>query len=518
MAKPRGSRNGGTRETLVRAARASGARAAGVPSSVRRTRAAVPPATGAMFKLVAVPGIEHTSQEFRDKVVQIAERLGTNPNFLTAVMSFESGGTFSPSVPNKAGSGAVGLIQFMPATAKGLGTTTAALAKMSAEAQLDFVEKHFRPFKGRLTTIEDTYMAVLLPKAVGKGRDFVLFQKPSVAFIQNRGLDIDGDGRITVSDASFKVRQLLTSAGEGTGQMLRRGSTGPEVETLQDELIAFGHLRPDEKAGGPGTFGPRTERAVKELQSANSLSANGTLDTATHEVIRQINKGLAVDSRGSAVASLQQRLVKLGNLTNAQVVATPGTFDAQTKAALEQFQVQHGIEPNGVLAIETYKSLLAAVPLSAPSVPASRSAVDTVLPVSGRGFTTFNREPGGADQFGRASTILAIQSIGAAWANTHSFPIFVGDVSRNGGGPFPPHSSHKDGRDVDLRPFRHNGEPGATNINDPSYDHALTRELVVLVRQKFPDVGILFNDPLLVTVDLTRPFVGHDNHLHVRFS
>jgi hypothetical protein len=90
-----------------------------------------------------------------------------------AVMSFESGSAFSPSVLNKAASGAVGLIQFMPATAGGLGTGTEALANLSAEAQLDFVEMHYRPWKGRLTTIEDAYMAVLLPKAVEKGTDFV---------------------------------------------------------------------------------------------------------------------------------------------------------------------------------------------------------------------------------------------------------------------------------------------------------------------------------------------------------
>ena len=83
---------------------------------------------------------------------------------------------------------------------------------------------------------------------------------------------------------------------------------------------------------------------------------------------------------------------------------------------------------------------------------------------------------------------------------------------------FPPHSSHKDGRDVDIRPFRHNGEPGATNINDVSYDHALTRGLVLQIRQTFPDVLILFNDSVLVRDGLTKRFAGHDNHLHVRFS
>jgi hypothetical protein len=58
-----------------------------------------------------------------------------------AAMAFETGGSFSPAVPNKAGSGAVGLIQFMPSTAKGLGTSTEALKKMSAVQQLDFVKK-----------------------------------------------------------------------------------------------------------------------------------------------------------------------------------------------------------------------------------------------------------------------------------------------------------------------------------------------------------------------------------------
>jgi peptidoglycan hydrolase-like protein with peptidoglycan-binding domain len=490
----------------------------GAPFRERTATGDVTVLTDAKFKLIDVPGSASTSAEFRDKVVQIADRLGTNPNFLMAVMSFETGGTFSPSVPNKAGSGAVGLIQFMPKTARHLGTSTSALAAMSAEAQLEFVEKHFQPFKGRLNTIEDTYMAVLFPRAVGKGNDFVLFQKPSVAFDQNRGLDIDGDDRITVFDASFKVRRLLTAGGAGTGQILRRGATGPEVESLQDELVSLGHLRPEEKAKGPGTFGPRTERALKELQSANGLAPSGTLDALTQDAIRQINRGVKNGSRGAVVGGLQQRLVKLGNLTNAQVASARGAFDAQTELALQQFQLQHGIAPSGTLTVQTYRALLTAVPVPAPLVPTTGSAVDTVLPESGRGFATFNREPGGADQVGLASTILALQSLGAAWSERHTFPFFVGDISRKGGGAFPPHSSHKDGRDVDLRPFRHNGEPGATNIDDPTYDHALTRELVVLIREQFPRVTILFNDKVLVRDSLTRSFPGHHNHLHVRFS
>ncbi len=469
------------------------------------------------FALVAVSGLKNTTPAFRDKVVQMATRLETNPNFLMAVMSFETGGTFSPSIPNKAGSGAVGLIQFMPATARGLGTTTEKLTAMTAEAQLDFVEKHFRPFRGRLNTIEDAYMAVLFPRAVGKGNDFVLFESPSVAFRQNKGLDIDGDGRITVSDASFKVRRILTSAGEGTGELLRRGSSGPEVETLQDDLINLGHMRPEEKAGGRGEFGPRTERALKELQSANGVAPSGTLTAETRDVIRQINQGLGLGSQGVVVQALQQRLVRLGNMTNADVMASAGSFDAVTGNALRQFQLQHAVAATGSLTVATYRALLTALPMPAPLRATRGAEVDTLLPEFGRGFATFNRDTGGADQFGRAATILAIQTLGAAWAETHDFPIFVGDISRKGGGAFPPHSSHKDGRDVDVRPFRHNGQAGATHIDDPSYDHALTRELVVLIKSRFPATTILFNDARLVADRLTTRFPQHDNHLHVRF-
>src|SRR5688572_12171545 len=164
-----------------------------------------------MSNLVNVPGIENTTEEFRNKVVEIAENLKMDPNFLMAIMSFETGATFSPKVKN-AQSGATGLIQFMKKTAEGLGTTIAKLAKMSAEDQLDFVEAHFKPFKGKLKTIEDAYMAVLYPKAVGKGRDFVLFKKGTVNYKQNSGLDLNGDGEITVAEAAHKVAIRLGTA------------------------------------------------------------------------------------------------------------------------------------------------------------------------------------------------------------------------------------------------------------------------------------------------------------------
>lgn len=144
---------------------------------------------------------------FKGKVIQISLDLEVSVDFLMSAMAFESGETFSPSIRNAAGSGATGLIQFMPATAKGLGTSTAKLAAMSATDQLDFVQLYFQPFSGRLFTLTDVYMAILFPVAVGKGPDFVLFRAGTIAYRQNAGLDTNGDGLITAAEAAAHVRQ-----------------------------------------------------------------------------------------------------------------------------------------------------------------------------------------------------------------------------------------------------------------------------------------------------------------------
>lgn len=141
----------------------------------------------------------------------MATSLSSDPNHLMAIMAFESGESFSPSVKNMAGSGATGLIQFMPKTAVGLGTTTDALALMSAEDQLNYVYKYFLPYKGRLNTLSDVYMAVLWPKAVGKPEDYVLWTKATMptTYRQNSGLDINKDSIITKREAAALVSRRL---------------------------------------------------------------------------------------------------------------------------------------------------------------------------------------------------------------------------------------------------------------------------------------------------------------------
>lgn len=476
--------------------------------------------TDAKIVLVDVPGSKNVGQEFKDKVMQIADRLGTNPNYLMAVMSFETGGSFSPSRKNMAGSGATGLIQFMPSTAKALGTTVEELAAMTAEEQLDFVAKYLSPFKNRMNTVEDAYMAVLFPAAIGKGQDHVIFKKGNKAYDQNRGLDINDDGAITVGEAADKVRARLGAAPTGTGEILRRGVKGPEVEKLQSELIDLGYMRRSQVSPGFGTFGPITEEAVKRFQRDNHLEDKGTYDAATQDAIRQLNEGIKRGSRSTVVHGLQTRLERLGYMTIAEVTTGQGTFGPRTDTALKTFQLQHGIQPSGVLTDETYQSLLASLPSVTPTLDHGDSTrIDTVLPAEGRGYITYRREPGGADQYGRASTIRHIQELGESWAAMRTSPrIQVGDISRQGGGPFSPHAAHQKGVEADLRPATNNGIEEATNINAANYSHAITRELAQLVKEKFPNATIFFNDQRLISEGLTKKLGGHDNHLHVRFA
>lgn len=151
------------------------------------------------------------SSEFRGRVFALCERQLLDPDFLMACMAWESAETFLPDIRNAAGSGATGLIQFMPATARGMGTTTEALAAMSAEEQLIWVEAYFRPFRGRLRTLSDHYMAILWPAAIGRPESSALWTQATrpTTYRQNAGLDVNRDRVITKAEAASKVQAKL---------------------------------------------------------------------------------------------------------------------------------------------------------------------------------------------------------------------------------------------------------------------------------------------------------------------
>lgn len=154
---------------------------------------------------------KHAGAGFTRAVLNMCTLLGWPSDFASWVMAciaFESGESFSAGVRNQAGSGAVGLIQFMPDAARALGTTVEDLADMSPTSQLVYVQRYFEPYKGRIRSLADMYMAILMPRYVGASGDTVIFAG-GVAYRQNAGLDADSDGKITVDEAVDRVRQKL---------------------------------------------------------------------------------------------------------------------------------------------------------------------------------------------------------------------------------------------------------------------------------------------------------------------
>ncbi|MEO0900118.1 MAG: transglycosylase SLT domain-containing protein [Bacteroidota bacterium] len=150
---------------------------------------------------------------FNHKVEDISTRLGIPKEWLLAVIAQES--KFNPGIANFAGSGAVGLIQFMPATAREMGTSTYELQQMGAENQMEYVYFYLNTVKdryGSYRSLTDLYLGILYPKARGTDACYTLFAKPSKSYKQNAGLDEDKDGKVTVSDIENHLKRKFPEA------------------------------------------------------------------------------------------------------------------------------------------------------------------------------------------------------------------------------------------------------------------------------------------------------------------
>jgi hypothetical protein len=123
-------------------------------------------------------------QDFAASIESLGNDLGVDPMYLANTMYAES--TLNPSEKNKAGSGAMGLIQFMPETAANLGTTTDELSRMTPVEQMEYVRRYFSADNlgaGRLRALRNdpsqhnVNMAVFLPSRIGKPVDTQIPQK-----------------------------------------------------------------------------------------------------------------------------------------------------------------------------------------------------------------------------------------------------------------------------------------------------------------------------------------------------
>lgn len=153
--------------------------------------------------------VKSNQAAFLAKVKEIAAKLGINPDWLMIVMKMESG--INPQAYNANG-GATGLIQFMPSTAAGLGTSTGALIAMDNVAQLDYVYKYFKPYAGRLFSVTDLYMVTFFPVALGKPDSYILQTSTLHADTIARAnpvFDLNKDQSITVGEFKQSIIKRL---------------------------------------------------------------------------------------------------------------------------------------------------------------------------------------------------------------------------------------------------------------------------------------------------------------------
>ena len=147
--------------------------------------------------------VKENRVEFTEKVASICSQLNIKPEWLMFVMWFES--KLNPQAVNPI-SGATGLIQFMPSTARGLGTTTDVLKRMSNVQQLDYVLAYLRPYKGRMKTWVDVYLAVFYPRAMGNP-NFVITS--DIVAKQNKIFDLNRDLDISVKEIETALRKQI---------------------------------------------------------------------------------------------------------------------------------------------------------------------------------------------------------------------------------------------------------------------------------------------------------------------
>jgi len=154
------------------------------------------------------------TKSFEEKVRDVAKRLDIQPEWLMAVMYSES--RFDATALNFKGSGAVGLIQFMPAIAAELNTSPEALKNMNHLEQLEYVYHYLDKIRanhgGKFESLTALYLAILYPKALDGDYCYSLYAQPSIAYKQNAGLDEDKDGRVTVSDIDRRMQRIFPTA------------------------------------------------------------------------------------------------------------------------------------------------------------------------------------------------------------------------------------------------------------------------------------------------------------------
>jgi len=160
------------------------------------------------------------------------------------------------------------------------------------------------------------------------------------------------------------------------GTKLRLGEGDPAVvKELQQALTSAGY----DPGSADGTYGPKTQAAVKAFQQANGLSADGVVGPETASALNSALTSTATPSTPNTsttgftlpegtklrlgegdpavVKELQQALTSAGYDPG----SADGTYGPKTQAAVTAFQQANGLSADGVVGPETASALNSAL-------------------------------------------------------------------------------------------------------------------------------------------------------------
>ncbi len=133
------------------------------------------------------------------------------------------------------------------------------------------------------------------------------------------------------------------------------------------------------------------------------------------------------------------------------------------------------------------------------------------LPYSGRGYSWYC--PYASHHWGTSRMIYKIKAIANKWKDW-GCPgnIKSGDISKQYGGYFSPHATHRYGKDADFQPMTKYGG-GQTYVGAYNYSRYYTQKFVYAMRATSYSIRVIyFNDS---RVSYVRYASGHHNHLHL---
>ncbi|MCY8609871.1 peptidoglycan-binding protein [Bacillus haynesii] len=178
-------------------------------------------------------------------------------------------------------------------------------------------------------------------------------------------------GNKTVS----KTKPSTSKESESAGNILKKGSSGSSVKTLQKRLIAVGFSLP--KYGADGSYGDETVQAVKALQKKAGIALDGIYGPATEKALAAIeakNKKPSSSGKkashtlptgiykvksplmkGTAVRQIQEALAALYFYPDkgAKNNGIDGYYGPKTANAVKRFQLVHGLSADGIYGPKT---------------------------------------------------------------------------------------------------------------------------------------------------------------------